>query len=139
MRRTIIAGLLAGLVVTNLLLGFMVVTLRGDVSRVESEAAAIRGVTDRLAALEQVTSMQVPAVGEMANEIRRLKGEVFGGTTSGFISGGITALEDTVDDVQDQLDAVEQRVQLVESNVRSLRSCITQLGLQLSPSRVLSC
>lgn len=121
-------ALMALLVLTSCVLAFMTIRLSGDVSDLRKQSATeqdLQAVSDRLASIEEVTVAQAPAVARMADDVRKLRAEVFGATGSGFLSGGI-------DDLQRSIDELERTVQILDTRIGSLRSCVNQFGSQLS-------
>ena len=100
----------------NVILGFMVVTHAADLSRLQNQAATtadLRAVRDRLSHLEQSALVEIPAIVQVADDVKRLKGEVFGAGST-FISSGLS----------DRIDAVERTLE-------RLQSCVNRLGSDL--------
>ena len=95
-----LVGLLALLIV---ILGYMVFTLRSDVSRL-SEAAvseqSVRTLSERVAGIEELALAGVPKKGELEADLQRLERAVFGPFVPPSSLGSL----------QDRVDALESCV-----------------------------
>ena len=108
--RITIRTLVVMLLVTNGLLGFMVVTLSGDVSRLSRDAVrtdGLQAVDNRVAAIEQaITSVaqrsgsQTRTISDLDKDLEALELAVFGYSSSRAGIDALGKLEDRVDDVE---------------------------------------
>lgn len=100
----------------NAVLGYTVVANAKDLSRIRSQAAAtsdLQALTDRVGRLEQGALVEIPAIVQVTDDVKRLKSEVFG-SGSTFLGGGLG----------NRLDELEQ-------SLKSVQSCVNRLASDL--------
>lgn len=107
---------LLGMLMLNAVLGYTVVANAKDLSRIRSQAAAtsdLQALTDRVGRLEQGALVEIPAIVQVTDDVKRLKSEVFG-SGSTFLGGGLG----------NRLDELEQ-------SLKSVQSCVNRLASDL--------
>ena len=116
-----IRALVVMLLVTNGVLGFMVVTLNGDVSRLSREAARnqkVQVVEDRVTALEsallavaQSSGSQSRTIRDVDSDLQTLQKALFGGLRTPLLPGdAIGSLESRMDDLESCINRVVSQV-----------------------------
>jgi hypothetical protein len=115
-----IRTLVVMLIITNGVLGFMVVTLNGDVSRLGREAVrskTVHALDDRVTSLEkaliaaaQSSGRQSRTVTDVDSDLKDLERALFGYTGPSAVSDIIGSLESRMDDLEFCINRVVSQV-----------------------------